>query len=78
MSVAGYVGLDAGLSFLGLGVPPSTASWGAMLNTYSDYISLSTKPYAWIPPVVMIVLTILSINFIGDGLRDAFDPQSRS
>ncbi len=78
MSVAGYVGLDAGLSFLGLGVPPSVPSWGAMLNTYSDYISLSTKPYAWIPPVVMIVLTILSINFIGDGLRDAFDPQSRS
>ena len=78
MSVAGYVGLDAGLSFLGLGVPPSVPSWGAMLNTYSYYISLSTKPYAWIPPVVMIVLTILSINFIGDGLRDAFDPQSRS
>ncbi len=78
LSVASYVGLDAALSFLGLGVPPSTPSWGGILNTYSDYVSLATKPYAWMPPVIMIVLTILSVNFIGDGLRDAFDPQSRS
>ncbi len=78
LSVASYVGLDAALSFLGLGVPPSTPSWGGILNTYSDYVSLATKPYAWMPPVIMIILTILSVNFIGDGLRDAFDPQSRS
>ena len=77
-SIAGYVGINAALSYLGLGVPPSTPSWGGMLNSYSDYLSLKTEPYAWMPPAIMILLTILSVNFIGDGLRDAFDPQSKA
>lgn len=76
--VAAYVGLDAALSFLGLGVPISVPSWGGILNTTTDYLTMKTEPYAWLPPVIMIVLTILSINFIGDGLRDAFDPQSQA
>ncbi len=77
-SVASYVGLDAALSFLGLGVPISVPSWGGILNSTTDYISLKTEPYAWMPPATLIVLTILSVNFIGDGLRDAFDPQSKA
>lgn len=76
--VAAYVGLDAALSFLGLGVPSNIASWGGILNTSTGYLALRTEPYAWVPPSVMIVLTILSVNFIGDGLRDAFDPQTRT
>ncbi|KYP80906.1 oligopeptide ABC transporter permease [Ferroacidibacillus organovorans] len=77
-SVASYVGLEAALSFLGLGVPLSVPSWGGMLNASTGYIQLTTEPYAWGPPMAMIVLTILSVNFIGDGLRDAFDPQSKA
>lgn len=77
-SVASYVGLEAALSFIGLGLPPSVPDWGVMLSQHSDFISLTTKPWTWIPPMMMIVLTILSVNFIGDGLRDAFDPQTRS
>ena len=76
--VAAYVGLDAALSFLGIGVPISVPSWGGILNTTTDYLTMKTEPYAWMPPAVMIVLAILSVNFIGDGLRDAFDPQSQA
>lgn len=76
--VAAYVGLDAALSYLGLGVPPDVASWGGILNTSTGYMSLRTEPYAWLPSAAMIVLTILSVNFIGDGLRDALDPQTRT
>ncbi|MCI0182854.1 MAG: ABC transporter permease [Acidibacillus sp.] len=78
MAVAGYVGLDAGLTFLGLGLPLTVPSWGGMLSQASNYIDMRTEPYLWIPPAAMIILTILSVNFIGDGLRDAFDPQARS
>ncbi|PWI58352.1 oligopeptide ABC transporter permease [Sulfoacidibacillus thermotolerans] len=78
MSVAGYVGLDAGLTFLGLGLPLTVPSWGGMLSQASNYIDMRTEPYSWIPPALMIILTILSVNFIGDGLRDAFDPQART
>ncbi len=76
--VAGYVGIDAALSYLGLGVPLSVPSWGGILSTTTDYLTMTTEPYAWLPPTIMIVLTILSVNFIGDGLRDAFDPQSQA
>lgn len=76
-SVAGFVGLNAGLSLIGLGLPINVASWGGLLAEHSNYLALRTEPYAWIPPAAMIVLTILSVNFMGDGLRDAFDPQAR-
>lgn len=52
----------------------SMPSWGNFLNSSMDYFTLSTEPWAWIPPALLITLTILCINFIGDGLRDAFDP----
>ncbi len=77
-AVAGYVGLEAALTFIGLGLPLSVASWGGMLSEASNYTAMTTQPYLWLPPAIMIVLTILSVNFIGDGLRDAFDPQMRS
>lgn len=77
-AVAGYVGLEAALTFIGLGLPLTVASWGGMLSSASNYTAMTTQPYLWLPPAIMIVLTILSVNFIGDGLRDAFDPQMRS
>jgi peptide/nickel transport system permease protein len=66
--------LEAGLSFLGLGVQPPTPSWGNMLKDAQSLTVLESMPWLWIPPGTMIALAVLSINFIGDGLRDALDP----
>ena len=72
--IANAILLEAGLSFLGLGVPLPTASWGNMLTDAQSLTVLSSMPWLWVPPGVMIALAVLSINFIGDGLRDALDP----
>ena len=75
--IANAILLEAGLSFLGLGVPPPTASWGNMLTDAQSLTVLESMLWLWIPPGVMIALAVLSINFIGDGLRDALDPHLR-
>jgi peptide/nickel transport system permease protein len=72
--IAQAILLEAGLSFLGLGVQPPTASWGNMLTDAQSLTVLESQPWLWIPPGIMIALAVLSINFIGDGLRDALDP----
>ncbi len=72
--IANAILLEAGLSFLGLGVQPPTASWGNMLTDAQSLTVLQSMPWLWVPPGVMIALAVLSINFIGDGLRDALDP----
>lgn len=64
---------EAYVSFLGLGVTPPTATWGNILNSASDY--LESAPWLWFYPGLLIVLTLLGINFVGDGLRDALDPR---
>jgi peptide/nickel transport system permease protein len=63
---------ESGLSFLGFGIMPPTPSWGNMLNNAQEH--LTTYPWLAIFPGVMIFLTIISVNYIGDGLRDALDP----
>ncbi|WP_205857762.1 ABC transporter permease [Phytoactinopolyspora endophytica] len=70
--------LEAALSFLGLGVRPPQATWGAMLQAAQSLTVLQQMPWLWIPPGLAIAGTVLAINFIGDGLRDAFDPRQRS
>ena len=67
--------LEAALSFLGLGVRPPQASWGGMLNEAQSITVLERMPWLWLPPGIAIAATVLAINFIGDGLRDAFDPR---
>ncbi len=67
---------EAALSFLGMGVQPPTASLGNMLNGAQSVTILTTKPWLWVPPGVLIVLLVLTINFIGDALRDAVDPRN--
>jgi peptide/nickel transport system permease protein len=74
-SVGEAILIEAGLSFLGLGVPPPTPSWGNMLESARNLQILQELPWMWIPSAVMTVLTVLCINFIGDGLRDAIDPR---
>jgi peptide/nickel transport system permease protein len=75
--VAAAILTEAGLSFLGLGVQPPTPSWGNMINTAQSAAVLQQMPWLWIPAGLMIALSVLSINFIGDGLRDALDPRIR-
>lgn len=74
-AINGAVLLEAGLSFLGVGIPLPTPSWGNMLETARSLDVLQDGPWMWIPPAVMILLNVMSINFIGDGLRDALDPK---
>ena len=75
--VAGAILQESSLSFLGMGVIPPTASWGNILNGAQSLTVLTACPWAWVPAGVMLVITICSINFIGDGLRDALDPRTR-
>lgn len=75
--VASAILTESGLSFLGLGVQPPTASWGQMLNAAQSLTTLEQKPWLWLPPGAMILISVLCINFIGDGLRDALDPRLR-
>jgi peptide/nickel transport system permease protein len=83
--VAGTLGIAAAIlsesyiSFLGLGVQPPTATWGNMLErSTANLAEIGGSPWLWFFPGLLIVLTVLSINFVGDGLRDALDPRSRA
>jgi peptide/nickel transport system permease protein len=75
LAVAGAILAEAYISFLGLGVQPPTATWGNMITNAINHIEQA--PWLWFFPGMFILLTVLSINFIGDGLRDALDPRSR-
>jgi peptide/nickel transport system permease protein len=66
---------EAALSFLNLGVLPPAASWGNMMTAAQELVILEQMPWLWLPPGLAIMLAVLSINFVGDGLRDALDPK---
>lgn len=67
---------ESSLSFLGLGVPAPTASWGNIIYEAQSISVLSQRPWVWLPPGLLLLLTVLSINFFGDGLRDALDTKT--
>lgn len=73
--VSAAIMTEAGLSFLGLGTQPPTPSWGNMLMDAQNLTILQSMPWRWLPPGLAIMITVLAINFIGDGLRDALDPK---
>ncbi|HEY4930486.1 MAG TPA: ABC transporter permease [Terriglobales bacterium] len=75
IGMAGAILAEATMSFLGLGVPPPTATWGAMLNDARSH--LFDAPHLVLFPAAAVMLAVLSFNFIGDGLRDYLDPRSR-
>ncbi len=75
IGMAGAILAEATMSFLGLGVPPPTASWGTMLNDARAH--LFDSPHLVLFPAAAVMLAVLSFNFIGDGLRDYLDPRSR-
>jgi peptide/nickel transport system permease protein len=74
LGVANSILYEAYVSFLGLGVQPPTASWGNMLDSSVKFIQAA--PWLWFFPGLLIMITVLCINFVGDGLRDALDPRS--
>lgn len=75
LGVASAILSEAYISFLGLGVQAPTATWGNMLD--QAYHHLDTEPWMWFFPGMLILLTVLAINFLGDGLRDALDPRTQ-
>lgn len=77
MSLGSVILMEATLSFLGLGVKFPYASWGNMITAVNDLYVLKTYWFVWIPAGICIVLTVLGFNFIGDGLRDAYDPKMK-
>ena len=74
--VASVIIFEASLSYLGLGIQPPTPSWGNMLNAARSVTVLERYWWQWVPPALMIVATVLAVNFVGDGLRDALDQRA--
>lgn len=77
LTFAGMIVVESGLSFLGFGISKSIPSWGNMLSDAQEGDIISSNPWIWMPPALMIMFTILSINFVGEGLKDAFNPKGR-
>ena len=75
--LGGVIISEATLGFLGLGVKYPLASWGSIINVASDAYVMTNYWFMWIPAGLLILLTVLGFNFVGDGLRDAFDPKMK-
>lgn len=75
LAIPGYIFTESFLSFIGLGVNAPTPSWGIMIN--EGYRAMRSHPHVLWPPAIALVLTTLAFNFLGDGLRDAFDPRMK-
>ncbi len=77
LGLAGAIMTESSLSFLGLGVQQPASSWGQTLTTAMQLPILEGMPWRWLPSAAAIAFAVLSINFVGDALRDAFDPSSK-
>ncbi len=77
LGLGGIILTEATLSFLGLGVKYPIASWGSIINAASNPYIVTNYWFIWIPAGLLILLTVLGFNFVGDGLRDAFDPKMK-
>ncbi len=75
--LGGIIIAEATLGFLGLGVKYPLASWGSIINTASDAFVMTSYWFMWMPAGALILLTVLGFNFVGDGLRDAYDPKMK-
>lgn len=68
---------ESTLSFLGVGIQPPDPSWGNLIREALNYATISSKPWIWIPAGIFLIIVSISLNFIGDGIRDALDPQTK-
>lgn len=74
LAIAGYVLAESGLSFLGLGVPNSIPTWGNIINAAKSLTVVQESPWLWLVPGITITIFSMCVNVMGDGLRDALDP----
>ena len=77
MGLGDIILVEASLSFLGLGVKYPAATWGSIINAVNDSYVMTNYLFVWVPAGLMILATVLAFNFVGDGLRDAFDPKMK-
>ncbi len=77
LGIGDVILLESALSFLGMGVPYPYASWGKIVNLVNDPIIMTDYLNMWVPAGLLILITVLAFNFVGDGLRDAFDPKMK-
>ena len=77
MGVGGTILTESTLSFLGLGVKHPLATWGTIINSVSSASAMAHYAFIWIPVGLLICLTVIAFNFVGDGLRDAYDPKAK-
>jgi peptide/nickel transport system permease protein len=77
-AVADAIVAESALSFLGLGIQIPQASWGQMLSAAMDFGTLQQRPWMWVSPALLIAVTVVAVAFLGDSLRDAFDPRQTS
>lgn len=77
MGMGGVIILESTLSFLGLGVKHPLATWGTIINSVSSASAMAHYAFIWIPVGLLICLTVIAFNFVGDGLRDAYDPKAK-
>jgi peptide/nickel transport system permease protein len=77
MDLGGIILTESTLSYLGVGISFPYASWGNMVYAVTNTTILRNFPNIWVPPGICILLTVLAFNFIGDGLRDAYDPKMK-
>ena len=77
MSLGGVIITESTLSYLGLGVKHPLATWGTIINSVSSASAMAHYAFIWIPVGLLISLTVIAFNFVGDGLRDAYDPKAK-
>lgn len=77
LGIGGTIITESTLSFLGLGVKHPLATWGTIINSVSTASAMAHYPFIWIPVGLLICMTVIAFNFVGDGLRDAYDPKAK-
>ena len=78
MGMGGVILMESTLSFLGLGVKHPLATWGTIINSVSSASAMQYYAFIWIPVGLLICITVIAFNFVGDGLRDAYDPKAKN
>ena len=77
MGMGSVIITESTLSFLGLGVKHPLATWGTIINSVTTATAMENEAFIWIPVGLLICLTVIAFNFVGDGLRDAYDPKAK-
>lgn len=77
LSIGSMIIMESTMSYLGVGVLPPQSSWGQMVSSGTNIMNFKLRPWLWMPAGFCILLTVLAVNLVGDGLRDAFDPKGK-